>query len=374
MNFPIVLVRFSEIALKSRKTRAVLRRMLRQNISTRLNMDGLSFSRIEDTWERLIIYTSESDRVADALSKVFGVISTSPAVECEAEINNIGKVVCDLAREKLKRGDSFAIRVRRVGKHEFTSNQVARSIGSSVIQTLKEKKIEVGVDLDSPNQEFFIEIRQDRCFVYDAMIRGVGGIPFGSQGKVVSRMNDYDSIIATWLMMKRGCAPILVVFNSNEGANDLMDLARHMLLSYAPSNLPVINMDLDKMIEESSILRFRESLEYLALNEIALSEGAEGIVTSERVEPSDNDQMQEAGIHGILVDFPIFYPLVGFDQDYMRALAEKIGGEALAIKIGVSARQRSVDHARKVRTCITESEMRKYREVIRKRVAEVRRS
>nr|MDO8098302.1 THUMP domain-containing protein [Candidatus Njordarchaeota archaeon] len=372
MDFPIVLVRFGEIALKSKRTRATLRRMLRQNISTKLNVDRLSVSRIEDTWERLILHTDESEMVADALSKVFGVISTSPAAECKAEINDIVGTVCDLAEEKLRQKNTFAVRVRRVGKHEFTSNQVARIVGSSIIETLK-NKIEISVDLDSPDQEFFIEIRQDRCFVYDTVIRGVGGLPFGSQGKVVSRLNDYDSIIATWLMMKRGCAPILVVFNSNKENKELIDLTASTLLLYSVGDLPVIEMPLSKMIEKTDFLGFKEHLETLALNEIALLEGAKGIVTSERLDPSENDQVGIFRTNSSLVDFPIFCPLVGFDHDFMKHLAERIGGEKLASKIGVSRQKGTVVHAAKVRP-LKDPEMKEYREIIRKMVVESQRS
>jgi thiamine biosynthesis protein ThiI len=334
MILPIVLARFSEIALKSRNTRATLRRLLRHNVSTAMRITGLPFDRIEDTWERLIIYSSTSERVAETISKVFGVVSTSPAIECKAEINKISETVSEMAREMLRQGDRFAIRVRRVGKHEFTTNQIARACGSSVIEIAKKAGINVTVDLDSPDREFFVEVRAERCFIYCSVIRGVGGLPIGSQGKIVSRLSDYQSIIATWLVMKRGCTPILAAFDKNEQVEELMNLTKSILMLYALGKLPIVVIPLIEVIRKTDSTSLKNRLEYLAMNDIALLEGAEGIVTSERTDPSKSDQMETLRQYGAVVDFPVFYPLVGLDEENLKHFAESIGGRKLASEIG----------------------------------------
>jgi thiamine biosynthesis protein ThiI len=271
----------------------------------------------------------------------------------------------------LRQGESFAIRVRRVGKHEFTSSQVAAIIGSSVIETLKKDGVDVSVDLDSADNEFFIEIRQDRCFVYHKVIRGVGGLPFGSQGRIVSHLADYDGIVATWLMMKRGCAPTLVVFEQGKEVKELTELAMSTLLAYSVGALSVIKMDLSNIVEETSLV-LKESLEYMALSEIALLEGADGIVTADRPEPSDNEQMETMKTYGCIADCPIFYPLVGLDDGYVKQLAERIGGKKLAVKTEVSQRGATGSHVREARTP-TNLKVEGYREAIKKMVLEAKR-
>lgn len=367
MILPIVLSRFSEIALKSRNTRTALRRLLRHNVLTALRISGLPFDRIEDTWERLIIYSSTSERVAETISKVFGVVSTSPAIECKAEINKISETVSEMAREKLRQGDRFAIRVRRVGKHEFTTNQIARTCGSSVIETAKKAGIQVTVDLDSPDHEFFVEVRAERCFIYYSVIRGVGGLPIGSQGKIVSRLSDYESIIATWLVMKRGCTPILALFDKKEQVEELMNLTKSILLPYALGKLPIVVIPLIEVIRKTDSTSLKKCLEYLAMNDIALLEGAEGIVTSERTDPSKSDQMETLRQYGAVVDFPVFYPLVGLDEENLKHLAESIGERKLASKIGEKAGTPMTrgGGAKTDVTCGLDSSLREYREKIR---------
>lgn len=368
MIFPIVLVRFGEIALKSKNTRIALRRLLRHNVLTTLKINGISFERIEDTWDRLIIYTNESDKVAQALSKVFGVVSTSPAIECKSEINNIAKTVSEMAREILKQGDRFAIRVRRVGKHEFTTYQIASACGSSVIQTAGKAGIQVSVDLDSPDHEFFVEVRDERGFVYGSVVRGVGGLPLGSQGKVVSLLTDYGSIIATWLVMKRGCLPILAVFDTEEQFQNLADMAKASLFSYALGELRIVVLPLAEVIRKTDSASLRRCLEYLAVNDIASLEGAEGIVSSERPNPSGGKELEKLVKYSDAVQFPVFYPLIGLGEDDLNSLAKTIGeGTPRLGEINVTNATRVEDKVDPT-SCDIDLSLKEYREKIRKMV------
>jgi len=54
---------------------------------------------------------------------------------------------------------SFAVRVERIGKHDFTSIEAAERIGKGIIDSyLEEKKIRLKVNLDHPDVEFFSRI------------------------------------------------------------------------------------------------------------------------------------------------------------------------------------------------------------------------
>jgi thiamine biosynthesis protein ThiI len=367
MIFPIVLARFGEIGLKSRNTRTALRRLLRHNVLAALKNSGLSFDRIEDTWDRLMIYTSMSTEIAETTSKVFGVVSASPAVECKAEINDISRTVSEMARESLRQGEKFAIRVRRVGKHEFTTYQIASACGSSVTENAKAAGIQVIVDLDSPDREFFVEVRDERCFVYDSVIRGAGGLPLDSQGRVVSILSDYRSIIATWLVMKRGCRPILVEFDTEEQTEELSNMARALLLPYALGELQIVLVPLTQVIRKIDSSSLRRCLEFLAMNYIALLEGAEAIVTSERTDPSAGDELETLREYSSVVDFPVFYPLVGLSEENLNSFAEAIGGRMLRPekeeKVGTQSTRR--DDICSPTACDIDSSLGEYREKIK---------
>ena len=61
------------------------------------------------------------------------------------------------------------------------------------------------VNLTSPDKEIFVEMRQNLAYVYLETVKGVGGLPLGTQGSMVVLMSGgLDSPVAAWLMMKRG--------------------------------------------------------------------------------------------------------------------------------------------------------------------------
>ena len=62
-----------------------------------------------------------------------------------------------------------------------------------------------------------MEIRQDECYLYDTVIKGVGGLPLGVEGTLVALVpGGIDSPVAAWMMMKRGCTivPIFVALDT----------------------------------------------------------------------------------------------------------------------------------------------------------------
>ncbi len=96
----------------------------------------------------------------------------------------------------------FAIKCRRVGNHDFTSQEMAAFCGSVVV-----KKVGCAVDLTNPELKIYVEVRDDEAFLFTMKkLTARGGLPLGTQGKVVVLVSSgIDSPVAAYLMMKRGC-------------------------------------------------------------------------------------------------------------------------------------------------------------------------
>lgn len=122
-----------------------------------------------------------------------------------------------MAANIIQEGQSFAIRARRAGTHDFTSRDVAIACGNAVFQKVNKT---IKVDLDCPDVEIFVEMRQDKAYVFTESIKGVGGLPMGTQGRMVALISGgIDSPVAAWLMMKRGCE-IVPLYLNNEPFSD----------------------------------------------------------------------------------------------------------------------------------------------------------
>ena len=65
--------------------------------------------------------------------------------------------------------------MKRVGTHTFSSNDKAIEFGN----LLRNEFPHLKVNLAHPEKEIHIEIRASEAYLYDSVIKGVGGLPLG---------------------------------------------------------------------------------------------------------------------------------------------------------------------------------------------------
>jgi hypothetical protein len=92
--------------------------------------------------------------------------------------------------------------------------EIARVVGAAILNSqLKDLK----VDLDTPDFQLFLDIRGALAFIYTEIHRGIDGIPSLSQGKAVAIIKpNYNSLLAAWLMKKRGVKIIPIFFKTGK--------------------------------------------------------------------------------------------------------------------------------------------------------------
>lgn len=275
----LILIRYGELGLKSRTVRRKFENVLAENIRALLKDEGIE-ARVWPEFGR--IYAGTDLNPIPVLKRVFGITSFSPAIETSSKIEDITHVAMELSKKAEK---SFAIRCRRAGKHDYTSQQLAAIVGETV-----RKSTNARVDLDSPDFELFIEVRENKAFLFTKRIRGPGGLPLGTQGSAVARMENENDVLAAWLMMKRGVDIIPV--GKEEFAAPLR--------KWGMKN-PVLSGDLEKIADESK---------------------AEAVVTGDLLEEI---KPKESSV-------PFIYPLIGMEQEWIRGkidMIRKLGGEGL---------------------------------------------
>lgn len=330
----VVLVRYDEIALKSKKVRTRYEQILVKNIKSMLNADGGSYSEINKEMGRVFIQSSDPNVVKSA-AKVFGVVSVSPACTCEPALDSAAELCADVAGNIIKEGQSFAIRARRAGNHDFTSRDIGIACGDAVFKKVNNN---IRVDLDNPDVEIFVEVRQDKGYVFTESVKGVGGLPMGTQGKMVALISGgIDSPVAAWLMMKRGCELIPLYLN-NEPFSDETTRERAMacidvLQKWAPQkkftiyeaphgeNLMAFLNNCDNRL--NCVLCRR--MMYRIASEVLKLEGAHGIITGSSLGQvaSQTSYNMLAEMYGM--EYPIYHPLIGLDKLEITELARKIG-------------------------------------------------
>lgn len=196
----VLLVRYGELALKSRYVRRQLEDRLATNVRDMFAAnDAEGILRAERG--RLFVHAGDESVALGLLRRVFGIVSISPAISSSADLDALTRDVVEYARRVTEERMSFAIRPRRTGQHPYTSQQLARVLGRAVQDAVPG----LSVSLNAPDRELHVEVRQNKAYVFHETFDGPGGLPLGSQGEVHAIVEDEAAMVATWLVMRRGC-------------------------------------------------------------------------------------------------------------------------------------------------------------------------
>jgi len=333
----VVIVRYGELALKSTGVRNWYEKILMKNIAAMLDSRKIPYSLLRREWGRIFIETTDP-RAAGAAADVFGVVSTSPALVTEPDLESAARTCALLGTGLIQEGESFAIRARRSGNHSFSSADVGRTCGDAVWNALEKEGKSPRVNLSSPDKEIFVEMRQNLAYVYLETIKGVGGLPLGTQGSMVVLMSGgLDSPVAAWLMMKRGVMIIPVYCNNSPYAEDAareraFDCIRqlqawapgHQFTTYEIPHGPNLRAFIGTCDRKNTCLLCKRMM-YREAYEVMKKEGASGIITGSSLGQvaSQTAANMHAEIYQLAI--PIYHPLIAFDKSEIVEIARRIG-------------------------------------------------
>lgn len=342
-----VIIRFGgELWLKKAWTKRRYMRCLVGNIKQVLKRHDIQCDEVVRKHGRLYLRTRKATEAADQMSRVFGISSVSPALEIGS--NRFERVVdksVSLASHTLSKGDSFAVRCRRVGEHPYSSRDVCMEIGRQVLEKHGETR-DLTVDLKHPDRVLGVEVRDNEAFVFGNVFPGVGGMPLGTQGRVVCMLGgSIDSTVAGWLAMKRGCPLVSLHFDCASMADEtatksVVDMTK-VLLDWSvgfPRRLRVVPFG---HVLTAIVENHRPHLTYLlckrmmyrVAESLADQVGADGIVTGEKIGEGASQTLWNLRALGMAIKkYPIHRPLVGFDRAEIEGLARKIGAYETSIQ------------------------------------------
>jgi thiamine biosynthesis protein ThiI len=326
------MLRYGEIFLKSPPVRDRWEKTLINNIK-----EQFPDSRI---WrERGRIWLT-GEIVPEKLSRIFGLVSFSECTQCSYD--ELPEVSLDYCRKAgLDNAKTFAFRVKRVGNHTLSSQQIAEKLGAMTLDIFPHLQVNLG----SPEKEIFIEIREDRCYLFNHVYRGAGGLPLGVEGKLVALVSGgIDSPVASWMMMKRGCR-IIPLYVSLEGFLDAATLERteavvEALRAYQPDlELVVVR---DGYLSAAKDILLKEGQErhtcllckrrmYRIAAEVARITGAKGFVTGESLGQVASQTLDNQVVLTEAASIPVYRPLIAYDKEETVSLAKKIGTYELSI-------------------------------------------
>ena len=332
MNYDLIIARYGEIGIKSPKIRSRFERKLVKNIKATFECE------VERNQGRIYVHPKDFSEGVEKLNHVFGVVSYSPAVSTKTTYEDIDETLTEYTKQLidekvLDENTKFAVKCRRVGNHDFTSQELAAHCGGVVRNV-----VSAPVDLTNPDLTIFVEVRQDDTYIFHEKIRGPGGLPLGTQGKVVVLLSSgIDSPVAAYLMMKRGCEVVALHCNNDpfsgpkvtENFNRLVD----KLNEYAHGT-PIKKRVMDygeyltvaktKAPERMTCVLCKSGM-YRIAEKLAEKLGADAIVDGSSVGQVASQTLSNILATRYGVDMPILSPLIGLDKEEITAIAKEIG-------------------------------------------------
>lgn len=333
----IFIVRCGEVALKG-MNKPYFERMLVERIGKRLKAAGLSGIDVR-RHEGLIFARApkelDKDAIVKEISKVFGVASISPAVECESDMEKIGEKAVEYMMELIEKKDvkTFKVEAKRADKtFPVKSPDIARRIGASVLKGCKVLK----VDVHKPDVYLFVDVRREETFIYQQKIAGFGGLPLGTNGKgLVLLSGGIDSPVAAWLMAKRGMLIEAVHFHSypytSPRAQEKVEELAKIVASYCGrfkmhviNILPIQEQIVQNCPEAETTILVRRFMMRIA-EKIAEKNGCMMLITGENLGQVASQTAESLVVTDASVSMPVMRPLIAMDKVDIMEKAEEIG-------------------------------------------------
>ena len=319
-----------EIPLRSHRTRPRFYQRLIDNIEDAVEREGGKLIKSEILEAKILL---ESDReVGVLLAHIFGVHRVGRVLEYEfRDLKDLAEWVAKSSIERV-RGKKFAVRVKRSGKHSFTSIDVAREVGSLL------KPYSTGVDLENPEIVVEVEVRGNKVFLYEDSLRGPGGLPIGVEGwALVLFSGGFDSPVASWFTAKRGVFVDFLHFilGSTESTYYAFKIAQELacrwLYGYRPKFLIVDFRDVVAEVSKKVDWSYRQialrALMYIAASKLAEKLNYDVLVTGESIGQTSSQTLRNLSSieRAVNLSKPILRPLIGFDKEEIIEYSRRIG-------------------------------------------------
>ncbi|MPZ69619.1 MAG: tRNA 4-thiouridine(8) synthase ThiI [Actinobacteria bacterium] len=333
-----LIAHYHEIGLKGRN-RMFFEDALVRNL--RRALEGTGYKRVQRNYGRVLIELNpdaDTEEVIARASRVFGIAYVGAGVQVSAEIDEIKEA--SLALLQAEPFTSFAIRARRQNSRlEMKSNEINIEVGSHV-----QAAIEAPVDLSNPDATVWIELFDDGGVVFRRRVRGPGGLPVGTSGRMLALLSGgIDSPVAAWRMARRGAIVEFVHFHgqpftdpsSVRQAQELAEVLARYQLKAKLHLIPLADAQREIVTHAASSMRvvlYRRTMMRIA-SALADELGCKALITGDSLgqvasQTIENIKTVDDAIPGV----EVLRPLIGNDKQEIIDLAIEIGTYDISIR------------------------------------------
>ena len=333
----VFLLRFGELFLKGDNKR-FFEAALEKDIKKKLEDVNHVFKKTQGRYIVSEFDESDTPKIKQKLSRVFGLASFSEAEEIDSDVETIRSVVSKINLET----KSFKVDVKRADKtFPISSMDFAKDLGRDLL----DRNPKAHVDLYNPEITVFVDIRMNKkTYIFSNIIKGQGGLPLGTSGRALLLLSGgIDSPVAGYMMAKRGLNLEALHFYSNpytsEKAKEKVFALAKKLTNYV-GHIKVHAVSFTKVQEaihmncapEFMITIMRRIMMRVA-ERICQRDNMGAIITGESLGQVASQTMQSmTATADVLSHLPVFRPCVGLDKEEIVKIAKDIDTFEISIE------------------------------------------
>ncbi|RCU45248.1 tRNA 4-thiouridine(8) synthase ThiI [Corallincola holothuriorum] len=333
---------FPEITIKSRSVRLRFSKILQSNIRNVLKRI-YEDTRVRMEWDKLEVKCDgatpeQAEQLIEALKCTPGIAHFLEVQESKfTDIHNIYEQVQPIWGPQLA-GQTFCVRVRRIGEHDFSSLDVERYVGGG----LNQHNETAGVKLKNPDVTVRMELDKDKLFIVKATHPGMGGYPIATQEDLLSLISGgFDSAVSSYMMINRGSRVHYCFFNLGGAAHEIgvKQMAYYLWDKFGSSHRvkfvsipfePVVGELLER-VADGMMGVILKRLMMRAASQVAGKMRIQALVTGEALGQVSSQTLTNLRVIDGCTDHLIVRPLTAFDKQTIIDIARKIGTEQISI-------------------------------------------
>ena len=332
--YKFLVINVDELWLKG-KNRPLYFKAMKNHLTMTIKLLHPEGTKLRFDRQRYILRNDEGipESTIESILKLPGIHSVNPAICVESNFDAIFPALKEELENTVVGNATFKVITKRVDKRfPMNSMDVNRQIGGAVLKDFPNLKVNV----HDPQIPIHIKILDEHIYITTKTLLGVGGLPMGMSGHIVTMISGgFDSPIASYLMSKRGCKQTFIFFYAypyvgDEVKDKIFELLKKLGQYQKNCKLYVVPFgEIQNKIskachEEYRTMFFRKAMVECS-NQLADYLKAEAILTGDALGQVSSQTMGNIALMDSSSRRPILRPLVGYNKMEIINLAKKIG-------------------------------------------------
>ena len=331
----LIMIKYGELTTKKDNRKLFINALYYDLI---YKLAGLDYEITKEMARMFIEFHAEDfEEIKKRMSHVFGIHAYSLAYKVKSDEQAIiDEIVKRIKDQKFK---TFKVETKRSDKDfPIDSPTLSKKMGGVILKTVPN----ISVDVHNPELTVNIEIRRDYTYIYFEEFKGIGGYPYGVQGKGLLMLSGgIDSPVAGYLAMKRGIKLDAVYFEaiphtSMEARNKVIELVKKLNVYGQGIRLIIVPFTeiqeaIYKNCDPEYVITLMRRMMYRIMERLVKRNKAHVIINGESIGQVASQTLTSMEVINNVTNIPVIRPVACLDKLEIIEISKKIDTYEISI-------------------------------------------